>query len=254
MPTKDELPLLKLCDIHENVSYKGAVNEKCVSESLTHPPKSVLKVKTHSESLGMAYCSGGKYETASSSPAVVKFGKVVTHFHAIILGDNPSCSKGAPLALGWQRVGKSIEKSVPNLIYNYTNNKEQRRKLRIPEGKRERLCAELDTTCTRFGKPSVPFNRRARRMLVRRMRKRRRYYSCREKQTNRRTPKRRLPLLGRCPTTRRASSPFFRRPVAFALPNFDPFPLFHSIELHSIELPFAFLRRSFDPFLLCALL
>lgn len=69
-------------------------------------PSSALKVKTHETSLSQSWKAKSEDLTTSSSdqPQTVRFLNVHVHFHDTVLGDNPSVSSGAPLAIGWQRL------------------------------------------------------------------------------------------------------------------------------------------------------
>ena len=83
-----------------------------------HKPRSILKRTNGSENnkaLLQQRSHVPNLSPSSSSPRTttptrlhsrrsVHFTAVTVHYHATILGDNPSVSCGAPLALGWKRV------------------------------------------------------------------------------------------------------------------------------------------------------
>jgi hypothetical protein len=80
--------------------------------------------------------------SSSSSPESKKvwFGELITiHEFPITLGDNPACSSGAPVQLGW----KALESTTRNMeLYEYVRKgerKRDRRQLIIPVEKRGRI-------------------------------------------------------------------------------------------------------------------
>ena len=46
--------------------------------------------------------------SSSSSFSRIRFALVQVHYHRIVLGDNPFCSEGPPISLGWERVESAI--------------------------------------------------------------------------------------------------------------------------------------------------
>jgi hypothetical protein len=58
----------------------------------------------------------------------VKFDQVFIHEFAIILGDNPAVSKGAPVTIGWKPVAHDV---MDVDIYEYLREPERRHRKRI---------------------------------------------------------------------------------------------------------------------------
>jgi hypothetical protein len=71
----------------------------------------------------------------------VTFGELTIHEHPLQLGDNPSCSSGAPLTIGW----KAQSSSTRNLdLYEYMRGERRhgRKQLVIPVQERAQLLLE----------------------------------------------------------------------------------------------------------------
>ena len=79
----------------------------------------------------------------------VTFGDLTIHEHPLQLGDNPACSSGAPLTIGW----KAQATSTRNLdLYEYMRNERRHgRKLCIPVQERAHLLLEAGYTLIQIG-------------------------------------------------------------------------------------------------------
>ena len=74
----------------------------------------------------------GKLPPAGTLPKGVSFSSVHIHEHPIVLGDNPSCSSGPPVSLGWE-AETSLKCSIDE--YEAARRPERRRsidEMRIP--------------------------------------------------------------------------------------------------------------------------
>ncbi len=70
--------------------------------SVSAHSKSILRVKSLSESIGSVHSNiSSSSSTSSSSSNSVQFDKVEIREYSITLGDNPACSSGPPISLGW---------------------------------------------------------------------------------------------------------------------------------------------------------
>lgn len=65
----------------------------------------------------------------------VRFHKVQVYFHNMILGDNPSCSEGPPIGIGWKRVA-SLAMDLPDFEETRQMPYKTSRQLKISAGRR----------------------------------------------------------------------------------------------------------------------
>ena len=79
-----------------------------------------------------------KEETHAKMVSRVRFGFVHVHSHPIILGDNPSVSSGAPLALGWTRIGEAETCDVDAYEASHDSNRPSSTQLKLSAGLRQR--------------------------------------------------------------------------------------------------------------------
>ena len=82
------------------------------TDPLVSAPEGNVIPPTRQESLSSVVGRGGSVLMTNTRRRQVQFSTVTVHYHETILGDNFFVSSGAPLALGWQRVGPAETTAV----------------------------------------------------------------------------------------------------------------------------------------------
>ena len=119
-------------------------NKTTLSPEATRNESTILKIKTQEASLELVTTTS----TMNLSLKRVRFGNVTVHYHPTILGDNPSVSSGAPLALGWKRVGdaeiytvdaaQAAASSRPTESSSLSSSQQQKQQLKLGPCARQR--------------------------------------------------------------------------------------------------------------------
>lgn len=139
--------------LHVKSSYSGDHRRTAAGESLT---SSSASLETFID-----LSSSSRQSSSSSGSSSVSFDRVQIREYEITLGDNPSCSSGPPISLGWHYY-ENEQREVPVESYEEGRDGKRRdsdqmkipadiryetlRNLRIPAGdisKAELTCAEI---------------------------------------------------------------------------------------------------------------
>ena len=79
----------------------------------------------------------------------VRFTSVTVHYHVTVLGDSPCVSSGAPIALGWQRVGEAETASIDEFEANATTpRRRSSTELKLGAGARQRRLQQAGVKTT----------------------------------------------------------------------------------------------------------
>jgi hypothetical protein len=112
--------------------------------------KSCLKGEQHGDGGEAWHNTGYGYALAPSAGAAspntrrrnkrcIAFGRLEIHEFPIILGDNPSCSDGAPLTVGWERVRHMVFDMEYYETYNPSESRRRKDKMKLSVAERSEM-------------------------------------------------------------------------------------------------------------------
>jgi hypothetical protein len=123
------------------------IENKNLFDSSSTNVKSILRVKSIGASIGSGEIHSSALSSCSSeSIKSVQFDSIQIREYNIIMGDNPSCSSGPPISLGWQYSQKDPPCGISLELYE-VHRKGHRRspyQMRIPPYVRHQTLREWD--------------------------------------------------------------------------------------------------------------
>jgi hypothetical protein len=101
--------------------------------------KNRLSFSTTRSSMMTSSSTLGSFQT---SPHEVKFHNVIIRQYSIVIGDNPSCSHGPPISLGWCYTDNQEELAVETYEKHRKGKRRSMHEMRISANKRHRTLKE----------------------------------------------------------------------------------------------------------------
>lgn len=121
------------------------INDKSLSDSSSTNAKSILRKKSDEISESLSSCESSSSCSSSESTKSVQFHTIEIREYNVIVGDNPCCSSGPPISLGWH-YNQEVQNGMP--LDQYEKYREGHRRtthqMRIPASIRHQTLREWD--------------------------------------------------------------------------------------------------------------